>query len=127
MATGRRFLEHVLDLFSRVGPLTTGRMFSGTAIYVESDVMFATILGDTVWMKSDESTRPVFEKAGSRPFTYDRKTGARQVTSLMSLPEYAMDDPDDAFYWAQIALPPARDAAAKKRARKARKPGKGTR
>lgn len=126
MATGRRFLEHVLDLFSRVGPLTTGRMFSGTAIYVEGDVMFATILDDTVWMKSDDTTRADFEQAGSRPFSYDRSTGARQVTSLMSLPESALDDPDEAFRWAEMALPPAREAAAKKRARKARKPRKGS-
>ena len=126
MATDPTLLAHALDLFSRVGALTTGPMFSGTAIYVDGDVMFATILGDTVWMKSDESTRPMFEQAGARPFTYDRKTGARQVTSLMSLPENALDDPDEAFRWAQISLPPAREAAAKKPAQKARKPPKGS-
>ncbi|HCQ64351.1 MAG TPA: competence protein TfoX, partial [Rhodobacteraceae bacterium] len=59
MATDPTLLAHALDLFSRVGALTTGPMFSGTAIYVDGDVMFATILGDTVWMKSDESTRPM--------------------------------------------------------------------
>ena len=126
MATDPTLLAHAADLFARIGALTTGRMFSGTALYVEGDVMFATILGDTIWMKSDESTREMFEQAGSQPFSYDRSTGARQVTSLMSLPESALDDPDEAFHWAQISLPPAREAAAKKRAQKARKPRKGS-
>ena len=121
MATDPTLLAHVLDLFAPLGRLRTGRMFSGTAIYVEDDVMFATVLADTVWMKSDDNTRALFEQAGSRPFSYDRKTGTRRVTSLMSLPESAMDDPEEALRWAEIALPPARAAAAKKRAQKARK------
>ena len=126
MATDPDLLAHVLDLFQGLGRITTGRMFSGTALYVEGDVMFACILGGTVWLKSDKSTLPKFEAAGSRPFTYDRATGARRVTSLMSLPESALDDADEALVWARLALEPARAKAVEKRQVKARKLAKGT-
>jgi DNA transformation protein and related proteins len=126
MATDPEYLAHVLDLFSGLGRIRTGRMFSGTALYVEDDVMFATILADTVWMKSDQSTLQAFLDAGSRPFTYQRANGSREVTSLMSLPESGMDDPDEALIWARLALPPARAAAAEKRRQNARKQAKAT-
>ena len=86
-----------------------------------TDVMFAAILGDTVWMISDASTHDRYVEAGSRPFAYGRKTGPRTVPSLMSLPDAALDDPDAALVWARLSLPPARDAAAKKCREKARK------
>ncbi|MCB1330482.1 MAG: TfoX/Sxy family protein [Maritimibacter sp.] len=121
MATDPEFLAHVRDLFAELGEITTGRMFSGTALYVDGDVMFAAILGGTVWMKSDASTRDAFAAAGSRPFSYDRKTGRRVVPSLMSLPEAALDDPDEALGWAALSLAPARAAAEQKRREKARK------
>ncbi|MEZ5769402.1 MAG: TfoX/Sxy family protein [Paracoccaceae bacterium] len=97
MATDPEFLAHVCDLFAELGEVTTGRMFSGTALYVEGDVMFAAILGGTVWMKSDTSTHDRYVEAGSRPFAYGRKTGPRTVPSLMSLPDAALDDPDAAL------------------------------
>jgi len=124
MATDPDLLTHVRDLFADIGEVTTGRMFSGTALYVEGDVMFAAILGGTVWMKSDDSTREAYLAAGSRAFTYTRRTGPRAAPSLMSLPEAALDDPDEALRWARLALPPARDAAEKKRRAKARKAGR---
>ena len=121
MATDPAFLAHIRDLFAGLGPISTGRMFSGTALYVEGDVMFAAILGGTVWMKSDVSTRAQFDAAGSRPFSYMRASGPREAASLMSLPDSAMDDPDEAMQWACLSLAPARDAAIHKRAIKARK------
>ena len=121
MAVEPEFLEHVLDLFAGLGPLRTGRMFSGLGLYVEEDVMFAMISSShTVYLKSDETTAPALIEAGSEPFTYTRATGVRQVTSLMSLPESALDDPAEAQHWARLAFGPARAAAEKKRRQKAR-------
>ena len=122
MAVEPEFLEHVLDLFAGLGPMRTGRMFSGVGLYVEEDVMFAMISSShTVYLKSDEATAPALIEAGSEPFTYTRASGERQVTSLMSLPESALDDPVEAQHWARLAFGPARAAAEKKRRDKARK------
>lgn len=121
MPASPELVAHARDLFAGLGTITTGRMFSGAALYVEGDVMFAAILGDTIWMKSDDTTRAAFEAAGARPFSYMRATGERQATSLMSLPASALDDPAEALDWARRALAPARAAAEKKRRAKARK------
>ena len=48
MAVDAEIREHVLDLFAGLGPIRTGRMFSGLALYVEEDVMFAMIAADGV-------------------------------------------------------------------------------
>jgi DNA transformation protein and related proteins len=60
MATDPELLDHVLDLFAGLGRVSTGRMFTGTALYVQGDVMFAAILGGTVWMKSDAATEAAY-------------------------------------------------------------------
>lgn len=107
-------IAHARDLFGALGEITSGRMFSGTALYVESDVMFACLLAGTIWMKSDESTRAQFEAAGSRAFSYQKSTRDQQVASLMSLPDSAVDDPDEAIVWARVSYAPALKAAKKK-------------
>lgn len=118
-------IAYVRDLFApfaaQYGPITTGRMFGGTAFYVEDDVMFACLLADTIWMKSDDSTRATYEDAGARPFSYTKATGTMLVPSLMSLPDSAADDPEDALRWARLSYPPALKAAEDKRRQKARK------
>ncbi|MEO8243953.1 MAG: TfoX/Sxy family protein [bacterium] len=126
MATDPDLLDHVLDLFAGLGRIGTGRMFTGTALYVEGDVMFAAILGGTVWMKSDTTTEAAYVAAGSRPFTYQRQTGPRAARSLMSLPDAAMDDADAAVAWARLSLAPAEAAALAKRTAKARKADRKT-
>lgn len=117
-------IAHARDLFAGLGPLGTGGMFGGTALYIEEDVMFATILGDTIWMKCDPQTAPQFLEAGAEYFTFQRSDGMREVKSMISLPETGMDDPDEAMIWANLAIEPARKAAVQKRAQKARKAAK---
>lgn len=120
MATDPELLDHCLDLFAGLGRISTGRMFSGTALYVEGDVMFAAILGGTVWMKADDAIRPAYLAAGSHAFSYMRQSGRREAPGLMSLPEAAMDDADAALGWARLSLGPARAAAEGRRREKDR-------
>ena len=74
MATDPGFLDHVTDLFSDLGPLRKGRLFGGTALYVD-DAMFAVIFGDTVYMKTDADLTLIYADAGSEPFIYQTKSG----------------------------------------------------
>ena len=117
MAADPGFLQHITDLFSGYGPIRVGRLFGGTSLY-QDDAMFAVIFGDTIFMKSDKSLQPRFIEAGSEPFTYETKTGKRVITGLMSLPESALDDPDEAREWLELSLVPARKAAAKRQGKK---------
>lgn len=125
MPASPELIDHARDLFSQLGQITVGGLFGGSAFYVEGDIMFACIIGDTIYMKSDETTRDTFVDAGSAPFSYPKKSGPDTiVTSLMSLPDSAHDDPEEALDWARRAYPPALKAAEKKRIAKARKAAK---
>lgn len=122
MPVEQEFLIHVTELFADLGPIRTGRMFSGAGLFVEDDVMFAMISSSgTVYMKADPTTHAEFIDAGSEPFWYMRGDKRMEIASLLSLPESALDDPDEAMHWARLALPPARVAAEEKRRQKARK------
>jgi len=126
MPTDPGFLRHILDLFAELGPLHTGRMFGGTSIY-QDDAMFAVIFGDAIYMKSDPDLGVAYTDAGATPFVYDTKTGARTIHGLMSLPDSALDDPEEALAWARRSLVPAAKAARKRSAQKAKKsPSKST-
>lgn len=119
MAVEQEFLDHILELFSGLSPLRVARMFSGVGIYAEETAMFAMISGNgIVYMKTDATTQAEFEAAGSEPFFYTRNGKVTQIQSLMTLPESALDDPEEAMHWADLALPPARAAAAEKQRKK---------
>lgn len=113
MSTDPEFLNHALDLFSDLGPVRTGRMFGGTGLYVD-DAMFAVIFGDAVFMKADKPLAAEYAQAGSEPFQYDSKTGVRVIPGLVSLPDSAMDDPEEALFWARKSMGPAQKAAQKR-------------
>lgn len=117
MATDASFLEHCRDLFTDLGPIRTGRLFGGTSLYVD-DAMFGTIFGNTLYMKASGVLIDAYTEAGAAPFVYDTKTGPRTIAGLMSLPESALDDPDEALDWARKSLSIAREVAATKSAKK---------
>ncbi len=104
----------ISDLFCSLGAIRMRKMFGAQGIYL-GDVMFALEAGGKLYLKADAGTAPLFEAAGSRPFTY-RGGGKAFATSYWGLPDAGVDDPDVAQEWARLAL----DAAA--RARSSRPP-----
>jgi DNA transformation protein len=80
--------------------------------------MFATIFGDTLYMKATGALVADYVAAGGAPFVYDTKTGPRTILGLISLPESALDDPDEALDWARKSLVIAQGVAATKAAKK---------
>jgi len=106
MASDPGFLAHITDLFSGYGALRKGRLFGGTSLYIEG-AMIGVVFGDTLYMKSDTALQPRYIAAGSTPFSYTTKTGERVINGLMSLPESALDDPEEALEWLALSLVPA--------------------
>jgi DNA transformation protein len=123
VAVSPEFADHLRDLFGALGPVETRRMFGGAGVYLD-DAMFALVVDDTLYMKADAGLARVYAEAGSEPFSYDTRTGARTIPGLMRLPDSALDDPDEALDWARRSLVPAELAATEKRAAKARKAAK---
>lgn len=121
MAITAEFREHLADLFTGIGPIDIRRMFGGAGLYL-GDACFAIVLGgERVMMRGDDVLGPEFQAEGGEQWVYQRPGRKPVAMPYWSLPDSALDDPDEACRWAERALGPARKAAAEKAAAKARK------
>ena len=103
-------LAHSLELLSSAGATRSRRMFGGHGLYIEGHFA-ALIAGDTLYLKTDVRTRPIFEAAGCLPFVYEGK--GRPVTmSYFTVPPEAMESPAAMKPWAGLALQASRAARA---------------
>jgi DNA transformation protein and related proteins len=94
--------EGIRELFEPCGTVQLKRMFGGRGIYLRG-LIVAIEFDGLIWLKTDASTRPAFEQANSRPFTYEKKSGEVGVMSYWLLPEAAFDDPDVMRGWVKLA------------------------
>jgi len=111
------FVSHCLELLSPLGSTSSRRMFGGHALYIDGLCM-ALIISDTLYLKVDDTHRPLFERAGCKPFTYAGKHDEVHVMSYYTAPEEAMESPAEMIPWARRGLAAAVAARAKAPARK---------
>ena len=103
MAVSRDYRDFIKESLSGIGPISHKRMFGGAGIYAQGYII-AIIADDSLYFKTDDISRPIFEEAGSTPFTFEKKDGSVAVMSYFSAPEAVYDDPDEMVKWGQIAL-----------------------
>ena len=120
MSVSDATLEHVRELLTPLGEVSFRRMFGGAGVY-RHGVMFALIVGDELYIKTDDETEARFRGAGSHPFTFQRKDGVMESMRYLSLPAADGDDADAASAWARLGL----EAAMRARADAGRKPRHG--
>lgn len=94
--------EHLRDLFAGMPRLSIRRLFGGVGFYSDG-LVFALGAFDQIWIKADGQTQSLFVEAGSRPFRYQGKNREVQLP-YWSLPDAALDDPDEALKWARLGL-----------------------
>ena len=117
---GRDYLDYLHDLFSAFAPVTTRAMFGGYGIYRDGTIV-GIVVEEAIYLKVDAQTRAAFEAAGSAPFVYEAK-GKRVPMSYWSVPEDALDSPQEFRPWAQRAWEAAlRKPKPKKAAKKVTK------
>ena len=97
----REYLDYLHDLFSAFAPVSTRAMFGGHGVYRDG-VIIAIVIDEAIYLKVDAETRAVFEAAGSEPFVYEAK-GKVVPMSYWSVPEDALDSPQEFRPWAQRA------------------------
>jgi len=111
------FVSHCLELIAPLGRTSSKRMFSGHALYIDGLCM-ALIIRDTLYLKVDDTSRPLAERAGCKPFTYETRKGERAALGYYTAPEESMESPAEMLPWARRALAAAVAARAKAPARK---------
>ena len=108
-------------LNGREGPVELRRMFGGQGLY-HQDIIIGLIIGEALFLKTDEETRPRFEAGGGAPFIYTGK-GKPVRTSYWSPPAEAFESAEDMLPWARLAWAAALRAAARKPAKRKRSLG----
>jgi len=123
MSQSAAILAFAVELFSGMGHVEARRMFGGAGLYARG-VMFGLIDDEVIYLKVDDDLKADLAAAGARSWIYTErkgpKAGVPQETSYWSLPEAALDDPDEACAWGQRSLAVAEALKATKPVRKRR-------
>jgi len=120
------FIAHLQDLFASVGAVQARRMFGGHGLYFDG-LMFGLVIEGVLYLKVDDGNREAFTAAGCSPFVY---LGQKKpiTVSYWTVPEEAMETPQDMRPWAQRGIAaalrkanaPRKSRPTKKRAKKAK-------
>ncbi|MGB7192006.1 MAG: TfoX/Sxy family protein [Collimonas pratensis] len=119
MSRNDAIIDYIRELLEPFGAISARRMFGGYGIYHDS-VMIGLVADSTLFLKTDELTRPQFAAAGCRPFITESR-GKPIEMSYWSAPEDAMDSANAMTPWARLAYAAAVRKANAKPAPKASK------
>lgn len=94
--------EALRDIFAALGPISVKKMFGGKGIYHDGLIVGLVVDGE-VLLKGDAISGPEFEAAGAGRWAYDGK-GKPVKMPYWSIPDSAMDDPDELAVWTKKAF-----------------------
>jgi DNA transformation protein len=99
--------DFITELFSGFGPVSVRRMFSGAGVFADG-LMIALVVDGVIYLKTDDSLVPLFEREGQAPFRYRSGDGQRTLNSYWRMPERLYDEPEELAEWARLSLAAAR-------------------
>jgi DNA transformation protein len=110
------YLTYVLDQLRPIVPgIRVRRMFGAVGLYA-TDLFFAVVDDDVLYLKVDDSTRPDYETRGMPPF---RPFELHASMNYSQLPEEILEERETLQQWTNRSLDVARSA------KKSRASGKG--
>ncbi len=113
------FVAHCCEMLSSIGRTSARAMFGGYLLKCD-DAAVGLVAFDTLYLKVDEATKPLFLQAGCEPFRYEKHEGGFLEMSYWTVPPEAMESPAEMAQWARLAMGAARRAAAAKAASKSK-------
>lgn len=116
MANTPGFIAHVQELMRGAGGVSARRMFGGHGVYVDG-LIVGIVIDDTLYLKTDDTTRPAFVARDLAPFLYASKRRPAVATSYFAPPEEALESSAAMREWLRLALAASRRAAARADAR----------
>src|SRR5262245_63963787 len=105
------FVSHCLDLLAPLGDVRARRMFGGYGLYV-GELFVALIADERLYLKTDDVSRPAFERAGCEPFAYSRRDRSAVTLGYWTAPEQALDSAAAMEHWARLSMAAALRAKA---------------
>ena len=96
--------DAISDLFSGLGRVSIRRMFGGKGVYFDGLIFALEVDGD-ILLKADAVSAPDFAAAGSKQWVYEGHIRKGKVAMpYWSIPDSALDDPDEMTLWARKAF-----------------------
>ncbi|HEY79041.1 MAG TPA: TfoX/Sxy family protein [Dehalococcoidia bacterium] len=112
MKVSNEYLRFIMQKLDPLGYVTSRAMFGGYGIFHEG-LMFALIADDVLYFKVNESSRTMYEQAGSKPFPHG--------ISYWEVPAELLEEDTRLHEWANISIGIARQLSLKKAGRAKRK------
>jgi DNA transformation protein len=109
MSASAEFVSYVREQLVPLGHLSDGKFFGGRAIKHKGS-QFAMVMGNTLYLRVSDATRPEYERRGSRPFSYSTKNGVVQVRKYYAAPEELLENPQQLLAWSRQAIIAAKGA-----------------
>src|SRR6478672_13014078 len=107
MPISEGYLTYVLDQLRPIVPvLRVRRMFGAVGLYA-TDLFFAVVDDDVLYLKVDDTTRPEYEARGMPPF---RPFEMHASMNYSQLPEEILEERETLQLWTGRALDVARAA-----------------
>lgn len=103
MSASAEFVAYTKDQLSALGPLGEGVFFGGFA-FRKDGVQFAMVMGNTLYLRVDDLSRPHFEAQDMSAFSYMTRRGRVRVKTYYAVPEMVLEDSDTLVHWAREAL-----------------------
>jgi DNA transformation protein len=119
MAKAHAVIERVERHAAPLGIFRARAMFGGFGLYLD-DVIFAIIVGDTLYLRVDEQTQPAYERAKAKPFVYIHSDGRPSTMPYWTVPKAVGAEPEEFTAWIEAA----KQASLRAKAKKPKKTGK---
>lgn len=113
MTVSAGLLDFLQEQLQGLGRVRARRMFSGAGLFRDG-LMFAIVIGDVLYFKTDAETVTAYDAEGLGPFTYATSRGDKALTNYRRAPERCLDDTDEMMAWAARACAVAARADAEK-------------
>ena len=107
----------VQEAMEPLGTVTMRKMMGGATLYLDGTV-FAILVDDELWLKSDSEADAIWDAEGCEKFTVTFRDGKVDVMNYRRAPQDVYDDPEAMQRWAALAVEAGLRGAAKKRPRK---------
>ena len=114
------FIAWVIELARPAARVSARAMFGGHGLYADG-IIFAIVVDDTLFLKTDADNGAEFVAQGLEPFVYTGRSGEKTPMSYYRAPEEALENPDAMSHWLRSAMGASLRAAA---ARSKPRPGR---
>jgi DNA transformation protein len=117
MSVDEGLLAWVEEALAPVGTVTMRKMMGGATLYLDGSV-FAILVDEEIWFKSDAQADAIWDAEGCERFTVTFKDGRAETMNYRRGPLDVYDDPEAMQRWAALAVEASLRAASKRKPRK---------